>query len=768
MPTTFTVQDIELLGYTNPSEITTDTTAPWKHFRAIAIAGLESIETRFLYLKASCTVDDIRRAARDLPRGAHAYVIKPNSFKVTENKLKEIFGPQIPIHEHDALIWKKLHDLFREYLESLSDVPMEKYYVPPRSTDPEIGDQLMDAILRYLRRTSANDNGILLALRAHAGVGKTTLSRFALRRLASESAKSKTIPVYVEASHWGKLHLESVEALWEIIDNSLRTFSSNLVFREELFNHALRQGYISFIFDGFDELCGHKGSQFAPTAVLKRLSDIAHESEARILLTTRTLYWEAEISDVPNNVRRLDLDAFNTQQAKGYFAQYFKDDFGARSRAFEMYKKLVEGSFRPRQDGGVRAQFVNLPLCVAMLARYAKDGATDVRAESGKQLLENILLAICGREVERKTLKTRPRAQLASFQEVAIYDEERENPTFDLELLEAAGFASEDVRKLVDHPLLQRTQDNRYCFSYDFLGPYLRALSVADCIVERRKDFGASLIAFMAREANGKGYILEQLGALLEYEDLTAVGRMARAVRKVNGEVGSFLFHVAKLLIDQDTEAVTATDRATLLFGALEGLGFERNRSVTNWLFSGSMERIDFRNTQFIECAFRDVSFRNCNADSSTIFTRCNFSGALEFPPGKGSGWSEVTIKDCQLSFPANAVWEEVLGREVGSRDERITDALRLALGRFWYHGRPRMSLRIDDWGKGILGHSGMAKPVLEAMLKAGLVQRIHISGVVEGGIAFDRDSLGDLQQYMDNQHLGGKIKEVYELLINS
>ena len=119
------------------------------------------------------------------------------------------------------------------------------------------------------------------------------------------------------------------------------------------------------------------------------------------------------------------------------------------------------------------------------------------------------------------------------------------------------------------------------------------------------------------------------------------------------------------------------------------------------------------------------------------------------------------------MSFPTDIVWEEILGRSLGSREEQMSKVLRVALGRFWYHGRPRLSMRLDDWNKGILGNLGLARKVLDAMLRVELVKRINISGVSEGGIAFDKPSMRDLQSYMDNQQLQGKIRDVFEILVN-
>ena len=420
-----------------------------------------------------------------------------------------------PILEHEELVWNNLKIIFSQYIESLSDVPTEKYFTSPRSTDREIGNNLEAKLIEYMSGRVSTDNGTLLVLSAHAGVGKTTLARHLINTLAIQVVRAKTIPIYVEAQHWGKLHLESIDELWDVIDNSLRVFSSGLSLREDLFYYALRQGYLSFVFDGFDELCGHKSSPLDATTVLKQLANIAAKSEARILVTTRTLYWESEIETPPENVRVLELGSFDTQQAKGYFAKYFSADHQQRNRAFELYRTLIAGSFRPRQGGGVTNQFVNLPLCVALVAAYVEQGGGPITSDARRELLENFLLNICMREQERKQLNTSAARQLSSFQELAVLDEENMNPVFEFELLEATDFEKEDIRKIIDHPFLRAIDENRYCFSYDFLGPYFRALTIAS-VFEDRADTLGRLLGVMAREADGKGYISEQLCSLLE------------------------------------------------------------------------------------------------------------------------------------------------------------------------------------------------------------------------------------------------------------
>ena len=466
MPTTFTKNDIELLGYSDPRELPVSDQAPYSIFEAIAVAGLERITTRFIYLKSTCTLNHARAARRiNEPLPQHSYLIKPSSLRLANSRLNEVFDGAVSVHEHEELIWNKLRSFFAQYLESLTEVPTDEYFISPRSPDREIDDNLETTLIDYMKGGHRSDNGTLLVLSAPAGVGKTTLSRHLIHQLSRQVARVKTIPIYVEAQHWGKLHLESIDELWDVIDNSLRVFSSGLSLREELFFHALRQGYISFVFDGFDELCGQKSSPLDAVAVLQQLSSIAAQSEARILVTTRTLYWAAEIETPPYNVKVVELDSFNTQQAKGYFSKYFRSNPRRRTQATQLYGDLVSTTFKPREGGGTRTQFVNLPLCVAMVAAYVRHGGSAILADSRRDLLESVLLSICAREQERKKLNTTPERQLLSFRELAILDEENMNPRFDFELLEATEFEKGDVKKALDHPFLQSIDGRLYSFS---------------------------------------------------------------------------------------------------------------------------------------------------------------------------------------------------------------------------------------------------------------------------------------------------------------
>ena len=120
-------------------------------------------------------------------------------------------------------------------------------------------------MLNWLRANDSESSSHIRVIRAPAGVGKTSLARHLTRKVAEGADKYKLIPCYVESDHWAKLRVESLDQLWAMIENSLRHFDPNLRLTQSLFEHLLKSGDLVFIFDGFDELCGHdRRGRFSP------------------------------------------------------------------------------------------------------------------------------------------------------------------------------------------------------------------------------------------------------------------------------------------------------------------------------------------------------------------------------------------------------------------------------------------------------------------------------------------------------------------------
>ena len=780
MPTTFTPEDVRLLGYTNAA--VKDTDPGYEIVDATLSAGLEEVSSRFIYLKARCTVDTANRVARTWQNSDHrTYVVKAPSLSIQDPRLRRIFGATANVFSHDDLVWRVLESSFGDYLHhTQDDVPIEEHFISPRLGSMDSTGDVVSRLISYLSgRSPSTDDGTLWVLSAGAGVGKTTLSRHLMHRLVSTIRVTRTIPIYVEAQHWKKLlNTTSLEGLWDVIDNSLRVFSApHIQLTETLFRHALRQGYFCFIFDGFDELCGGQTTQFEPGSVLEELNDVVAESEARVLLTTRTLFWEAKIGQVPKNVEVMLLEPFNTQQAKGYFNKAFGQGGPQRRAANQLYSTMLSQATPPQHTGSVRDQFVNLPLCVRMVADYVSRGGSSVTAIPGEPILQSFLTGICEREINRQGLVSSAKEQLTSFQDMAL-SYEGASPVFSIDDLAATpgGFSEEDVGKAFDHALLAKAEPEErdvFSFRYDFIAPFLRASAINRWLhgqTPKIDDLPQLLIESLILESDGKGEILEQLLNFVREADLGRVMEMgalaASAVRK--GYLESFFFHVAQSVVPVQG-GITRSERAELLLRAMAttpAADLPRKR-VEGWGFRGPMNRLDFRKVVFSGCRFSDISFRHCMADDRTRFVDCLFEGDQDFE-GPVAGWRRVKFERCRFVFPADMIWERLIDRSLGDKATRARHMLSVGLRKFWYHGTVRGSLREAHWKKGQLTQTGKAADMLlSTMMSEGLVDKIAISGVHEGGLALDRSSIGDVRNYMDNNQLSGKVEAVYHRLLS-
>ena len=771
----FNEYDLHLLDYKSVN-LKHDEPDELSVYDAVAKAGADRVTHRFIYLKSRCTQKGAHRAVSYLSES-------PVPAKVYGVKASSLHGSRVPgiveragcrVQSHEDLIWQQLGDVFRPYLTSLSEtMALAPSFMQPHLKGPEQDrGEALPPIVRYMQGLDPSDNGQVRMLSAHAGVGKTTLARHLVCRLAERCESSRVVPIFVEAHHWERLDLGEIDGLWGVIRNSLDvidpTNDCSRHFSATLFRHALRQGYLSFVFDGFDELCG--SDVFDADTVLQELAEMARESEARILVTTRTLFWDAQIHAPPANVSVWSLDSFNSQQARGYFRAVFGQNSAVTKRAVSLYNSIREESQTPReQTGSVRDQFVNLPLCIRMIADLVEPrGAATVTipSPSSGSILQRVLLGFCQRELRRIGILSPAEAQLASFVDRAV-DSNHLNPVFDVEdlILAVDGINEEDLARLDRHALLERDSGSgQYRFRYEFLGPHLRAVAIAEWLTAPTSSaFGPRhLSRIMRGEADGQGFVLEQLLTLLAPDNVGDVMSRGRELAG-DGPAGSFIFHLARELIER---WLLPRDEATsVLLAGLSGVSPETWDGVlTGWEFRGTLEGLHLAGVKLRRCKFRDVVFRRCVADRRTEFSGCVFDDDLRFEgdvDAPVSQWAAVSVaSDCKMSGQARFAWSDVLGGHSASREARVTDVLRIGLEKFWYSGQIRAKVQRADWSKGLLGRTGRAEPLLDHMLKARLV-----SIDFRDRIVLARDSFPDLQNYMDNDQRSGRIRDVYELL---
>lgn len=762
MPRTFHHEDTKLLGYGRAWPI--HDAPSYTVIEAEAQAGLETIATRFIYLKSNCTRSAVDDALRQFDTGGNSRLLQPAS-----GKMPHIVGDH-PVNQLEDLVWQRLVDqYFDAYLHTgLLDVPADEHFITPSAST---GSDVIATLNDYMTGKNRSGDGKIMVIKAGAGVGKTTVSRILVRKLAEAASNTKTIPIYVEAQHW-KNQLRADSSFYDVIRNSLDLLSAKPL-PEDIFFHALRKGYLSFIFDGFDELCSYQYDSFDPIEVLDQLR-IPEESEARVLITTRSGFWEARVEDVEHTstISMVSLDPFNTQQSRGYFRKVFGQGTLQYERAEKLHKALQDDTRPLDHTGSIRDEMFNLPFCVRVLADYVKDGGQldgvegeDQRAQNEVPNFHRLLLAICERERIRQRLDTLAEEQILSFVDVASADS-TQRPSFALgDLLSLrGGFRTMDEAKIGEHALLERHESDGFCFRYEFLAPYLRALGVRNTLMDESLVLQGGLVKVLERERGGKGEVSENLSRILRPKDLEAVVRRCHgAVGQRNFSLASFFFNLGLDLSRHRSDIISNAARTQALF--FDGYDGVTDREVVGWRFFGTMEDLDLSEMIFKECHFTDVKFRRCSVSGETVFDGCTFEGSVVMSPP--SMWASVDYREsCRALFPADASWERILRRAVGRKAERVDVLLSIALNKFWSGGRFRASIAKAHWRKGWLGETREAKRVLDSMLKAKLIQEVHISGVDDGGYAFDRTALADLQNYMDGRHKSGKVRAVFNHLI--
>src|SRR6516165_7800340 len=88
--------DLDLLGYEpiNDRDYEVDTTS-FSVIKASVQAGLERVQSTFVYIKAACTLDDLVKAGAYAKARTNSYVVYSKNTKDRIPKLREVLGGHI-------------------------------------------------------------------------------------------------------------------------------------------------------------------------------------------------------------------------------------------------------------------------------------------------------------------------------------------------------------------------------------------------------------------------------------------------------------------------------------------------------------------------------------------------------------------------------------------------------------------------------------------------------------------------------------------------
>ena len=212
-----------------------------------------------------------------------------------------------------------------------------------------------DYLVDFFSGESAHDNGVAI-INADASVGKTTLAVMVTDQLVQKWERLHIIPVLLTGQiSWKELAERSheVTSLWDVLYEALNLEGDDFPLNDEtLFTRIMRQGYIAFIFDGFDEL---RIPDLSPRQNFAWLSDIAQDSSARLMVTARTSFWEREVGTPDIEPIALKLEPFSKDNARNYFVKAFEEQSQSATNrqdvtnAMQLYSQLEQATSRHKQ-----------------------------------------------------------------------------------------------------------------------------------------------------------------------------------------------------------------------------------------------------------------------------------------------------------------------------------------------------------------------------------------------------------------------------------
>ncbi len=553
-----------------------------------------------------------------------------------------------------------LTDYFKCFIQNNTELYLAKIRALDHKNyvDPKI--EVSEGFIRHLpnpARTFLLDpdlkgdlfNGTLGVLLGEPGQGKTFMTRY----LANECAKKNTIPIYVHSEQWHKMQQDEIASLWKTIVHSFRFFEAPIGWidgaEEDFLRVALRTGLFRIIFDGLDEfILWNKGTVEAVDTI-RSLQELSDATGTRILVSSRTSFWESEVVDSEAQINErarhiFKIMPFDENNAIKYFNQRFSKDAVKAQSSIQLFRALRE------KVKGNSTDFVGRGFFLSLIADLVdRDYTLAAFQLNGRTVFSWMVEALCEREQKRQKLPMSASEQVAAFREFAEFIVKGDPPSPEILALVIQGAANlsdtdanalaSSTGKLKDHPLIRYDTKRGWAFVqeqiwFNLLAEQLTALSATSINARALEAFAGATRFDLQLQADVASAVVEQL--FEKFPEEKAVDQTKTVIKALLGcSTAPKTDHATGNLASLATmTALTTTsrllgqgkshrDRAEFLMALFPSSKFE------HLYFSGSLARFDFSDVEFVDCVFDQVSWANCTLSEGSSFNHCRFNGGL-------------------------------------------------------------------------------------------------------------------------------------------
>lgn len=666
---------------------------------------------------------------------------------------------------------KLVEDLPKDYIEPKFTVPsgvLRKYPNPIESffKDPEY-------------KTEHGIDGSLAVVLAEAGHGKTYLCQWLVAKLAKEG--SSVLPIYVNSAQWKMLRHEDLLSLGRTLVSSFRELGTPIPWvegQEDLFlKVALKAGLFRIVFDGFDEYVLRNPGEIKAKEVYDALSELARDTGSRLVVTSRSSFWDSEIDSMGNDDSEKGcylyrIEPFGIEQAQQYFQLKFGDKTEKINLAVNLFSELN------RDDPSFAGRgFVLLLISDLVSSGYEKT----VDASKEKPLIR-LMRAHCDREIVRHKLPITSQQQLDVLENFVYETAQNEPATSD-----TLSFAIESVvpelseeaiasilKIMVPHPLVGK-EKNKWTIQQ----PQVRIALLASKLMKMTEDKNGQMLlrTFSAKAQLDSGEIAD-LAAMIfsvsswgksEPDALEYVRQIIRSFFiSSESSLDELRMHVLRKLstslafraIESDKQVKNHSERAKILVTLFPNNQFE------GVVFFGGISRYDFTGFTFVNCVFDNVRWANCKFGQGTTFKNCRLLGGSI---AHCTGFEDISMPGVQTDKEARH-FIEVEAIRTGKKkysDENLKNDIYVALEQFIGKGGVGFkTVEFSVYGRGKISASPHKDKILSEIQKQ-LLDDHHISARSKKALSVSERAKESVRAMMSNNILSGAVLELFNNLKN-
>ena len=779
-------QVISLLNHSRFSRIADEPVSReegWALYRGEYHVHAGKYDFYVVYLFSKASLDQVEKAARAVSGRETVHVVFPASLADYVEKKKMSFPGTVAgfwtVREYLA---SYIREELGAYSSRLSEAPKD-YIDPPFDTPSGIKRKVPPPPLDFIATQPTPGEvarGTLGVILADAGQGKTYHCSYLVDRL--RKMPGGVVPIFIDSRQWDSIPLDDLRSLSKTILHSFRYYGAPIPWiegcEEDFLRVTLRAGLFRIIFDGFDEYVLRNVGTMDPVGVLEALSELAQETEARILLTSRSSFWHANIdpAELESLLQRtgnhiFTLLPFDTNHARNYFLRRLTDGKSV-DRATQIF-----GTLRNQNPSLMGRGFV-LRLIADLVGRGGE--AQELPRQQSNQM-RWLLERLCEREVERQDLILSAPKQLRMLTQFAREQASGEAGTsLLLEVcLQDVEPSLDDiarrttVEKLKSHPLLayEPTSD-LWAFSAGQVGIVLLADALVDADRDKLtalartlavspgdlEDLATSVCDSIARGREGRG---EQVRTV----QLLVAGLAASRPTATTGKELSTAFDLRASIALRMVELLAAPqasreERTGVLMELISA------KRIEGFRFGGTMNRFDLRGIAFVDCAFQGTAWVACQFDGSTQFSNCSFSGAISAPRSEALAEAKFD-RDCRLDQESRRWLENTLvaaGKRRYNREDLKAD-IEAIIRKFLSRGGLSVkTIRRSFLMKGSIADSPHRNEIVETLLKT-VLETHHVSGVSDGGVGVRDEALDCVKFYAANNVFTGQLADASERL---